>query len=190
MANVFFFKENDTDDRDCVRYLDMSSIKRGYIGVCGACYSGKFGEVSYENVTTILTEEEFYTIWNARDYDASAMDSILEKLRSYENDELFERVKQEEAEWLMDEYNFDEEDVEAIFDESYNGYYDRGLVSCVYDDSYDLGYETAHSCGYIDRSNESIVERYFDFGQFGEDLINEDEGYVELSDGRVAVLNF
>ena len=74
--------------------------------------------------------------------------------------------------------------------EDYNGSYrDRGIISYVYDDAYDLGNETAHSCGYIDRNNVHIMERYFDFEKFGEDLL-DDYDYYELKDGRVVSLNY
>ena len=186
MTKLFFFKENDTDDRDCVCYIDTDAIKRGYVGVCGACFSGKLGNPSYENVTTVLTKEEFNILWNARDYNAD-FDAIIAKLQSKENDMLFERVSQEEAEWLMDEYNLNEDDIEYIFNEYYGNYRDRAIVSYVYDDAYDLGYDIASQ--YFDAS-ESLIERYFDFGQFGEDLISEDECYEELGNGRVVAFNY
>lgn len=186
MAKVFFFKENNTNDRDCVRYLQTSDLDKGHVCVCGASYSGRFGNPSYENVTTVLTEEEFNILWNWKYGDEVDLSAIIEKLNSGENGKLFAQVTQEETEWLMDEYDFDEDDVERIFAESYCGYYDRGLVSCVYEDAYDLGYETADSCGYVDA--DSVAGRYFDFEKFGEDL-TYDEGYVELDDGRIVSLN-
>lgn len=185
MSKLFFFKENDTNDRDCVRYLD---IDKGYVSVCGACFWGKFGNPSYENVTTILTEDEFYTVWNTHDYYALNMDAIIDKLRSEENDKLFEQVQQEEIEYLMDEYNLDEQEVLDIFADYGEPYRDRGIVGYVYDDAYDLGYETAWSCGYVDNRND-IVSRYFDFEKFGEDL-TDDYDYFELDDGRIVSLNY
>ena len=34
------------------------------------------------------------------------------------------------------------------------------------------------------------MNRYFDYDKFGEDLVNEDENYLELDDGRVVSLNY
>ena len=88
----------------------------------------------------------------------------------------------------MDEYSLDKTDVEKIFNEYGLDYRDRGIVSCIFNDTYDLGYEEAYSCGYLSNDN-SVMERYFDFEKFGEDLL-ENENYLQLDDNRVVVLNY
>lgn len=189
---TFLFKENGTDDRDCVRYVELKSLKENHLcidgkfNVHGACYcmSLKENDVDYEDITTILTEEEFKVLCNPEGEDLT---SIIEKLESEENAELFEQIIEEEKEYLMDEYNLDEEDVEYIFDSYCLDYRDRGIVSYVFDDAYDLGYEEAYSLGYVERN--SVSERYFDFEKFGEDLL-EEEQYLELNDGRCVYLNY
>lgn len=189
---TFLFKENGTDDRDCVRYIDLENLKNnhtcidGRFNVHGACYSMSLKEddASYEDITTVLTEEEYKILCNPNGADLTW---IIAKLESEENAELFEQIVEEEKEYLMDEYGFNEEDIEQIFNEYYLDYRDRGIVGCVFDDAYDLGYEEAYSCGYVDR--DSIAERYFDFEKFGEDLIGE-ENYLELNDGRIVYLNY
>lgn len=188
MATVFFFKENDTNDRDCVKYLRLDN---GAPSVCGACFWGMWGEYpAYESVTTILTEYEY----NALCHDKAAdndndLSPIFDKLRSEENDKLFEQVQQEEIEYLMDEYNLDEQEVLDIFEDYSEPYRDRGIVGCVYNDAYDLGYEMASEYGYICNDNLANMERYFDFEKFGEDL-TDDYYYYELSDGRIVSLNY
>lgn len=89
----------------------------------------------------------------------------------------------------MDEYNLDEEEVEKIFNEYYLEYRDRGIISCVFANAYDCGYEEAWGYGYIENGN-TVQERYFDFEKFGQDLADEDERYLELDDGRIVVLNY
>lgn len=190
---TFLFKENGTDDRDCVRYVELDCLRKNHLcingkfNVRGACFSMslKENDVDYEDITTILTEEEFKALCNPEGKDLT---SIIEKLESEENAELFKQVVEEEKEYLMDEYGFDEEDIEHIFDEYYLDYRDRGIVGCVFDDAYDLGYEEAYSLGYVGNRN-SIVERYFDFEKFGEDLL-EEEQYMQLNDGRCVYLNY
>ena len=190
---IFVFKENGTDDRDCVRYIDLEDLKKndvcidGKFNVHGACYSMSLKEedAAYEDITTILTEEEYKMLCNPEGKDFT---SIIEKLESEENEKLFEQIIEEEKEYLMDEYGFDEEDVEYIFDSYCLDYRDRGIVGCVFDDTYDLGYETAWNIGYVN-NNDSIMNRYFDFEKFGEDLL-EEEGYVQLNDGRCVNLNY
>jgi hypothetical protein len=191
---TFLYKEN-VDDRDCVAYIDLTDLKNrhlcidGKFNIHGACYCmslcGRNHDVNYEDIKTILTEEEFNLLCNP---DGTDLASIIEKLESEENQALFEEVIEEEKEYLMDEYGFDEDDIEQIFDEYYLSYKDRGIVGCVYDDVYDLGYETAWSFGYV-KNDDSIMERYFDFEKFGEDLL-EEESYMQLSDGRCVALNY
>ena len=190
---TFLFKENGTDDRDCVRYVDLEDLKNNHacIGrkftIHGACYSMSLKEedADYENITTILTEEEYKMLCNPEGKDFT---SIIEKLESAENQELFERVIEEEKEYLMDKYNLDEDDIDTIFDKYGLDYRDRAVVGHVYDDAYDLGYEEAWSLGYVN-NNDSIVNRYFDFEAFGEDLKNDDY-YCALADGRIASLMY
>ena len=189
---TFLFKENGTNDRDCVRYIDLEDLKKnevcidGRFNVHGACYSMSLREedADYENITTILTEEEYKMLCNPKGKDFT---SIIAKLKSEENEELFERVIEEEKEYLMDEYNLDEDDIDIIFDNYGLDYRDRAIVCAVYDDTYDLGYETAWSLGYVN-NDDSIMSRYFDFEKFGEDLVNDDEYYCQLADGRCVYL--
>lgn len=189
---TFLFKENGTNDRDCVRYVELKDLKENHIccdgkfNVHGACFSMslKDDNISYEDITTILTDEEFKALCNP---DGRDLTSIIEKLESEENVELFEQIIEEEKEYLMDEYGFGEEDIEQIFDEYYLDYRDRGIVGYVFDSVYDLGYEEAYSLGYVD--NNSVAERYFDFEKFGEDLL-EEEQYMQLNDGRCVCLNY
>lgn len=191
---TFLFKENGTDDRDCVRYIDLKDLKRndvcidGKFNVHGACYSMSLKEedADYENITTILTEEEYKMLCNP---EGKNFTSIIEKLESEENKKLFEQIIEEEKEYLMDEYNLDEDDIETIFDNYGLDYRDRAVVGYVYSDTYDLGYETAWSYGYVN-NNDSIMSRYFDFEKFGEDLVNDDECYCQLADGRCVSLMY
>ena len=141
--------------------------------------------ISYKDITTILTEEEFKTLCNP---DGRDLTSIVDKLESEENTKLFEQIIEEEKEYLIDEYGFDEKDIEQIFDEYYLDYRDRGVVGCVFNNTYDLGYEEAYQLGYVDNRN-SFIERYFDFKEFGEDLL-EEEQYMQLNDGRCVYLNY
>lgn len=191
---TFLFKENGTNDRDCVRYVNLEDLMKndvcidGRFNVHGACYSMSLKEedADYENITTILTEEEYKMLCNPKGKDFT---SIVAKLVSEENKELFERVIEEEKQYLMDEYNLDENDIDTIFDNYGLDYRDRAVVGYVFENYYDLGYEEAWSLGYV-KNDDSIVGRYFDFESFGEDLANNDENYCELADGRIVSLMY
>ena len=186
MSKLFFFNENDTNDRDCVRYLDVDSLNRGNVSICGACFWGIFGIPAYKNVTTVLNEDEYYLLFNHKDEDLTA---IIDKLRSEDNIELFKKVREEEIEWVMDEYSLDHDEADGVFND-YGGYYqDRAILGGIFEDTYNLGYEEAYSLGYVGGNNDYIVEHYFDFEKFGEDLLNDGD-YYELNDGRIISMNY
>lgn len=209
---IFLYKEN-TEDRDCCAYIESRAERfecNHYFGsviLHGACYS-KHDFANYEDIKTVLTENEYnqlvkfnedinnlgYGITKGDDrYNkgielCKAIQPIYDKLLSEENEDFFNEIIEEEKEYLMDEYGFDEDDIKQIFDEYYLDYRDRGIVSCVFEDTEDLGYEEAYSLGYVDNNN-SVASRYFDFKKFGEDLLQEEQ-YIQLADGRCICLNY
>lgn len=211
MSKYIFLYKNNTEDRDCCAYIEAKPMRWecghyfGSVTLHGACYSGHSFD-SYEDIKTVLTEDEYnqlikfnkdindlgYGITKGDDrYNkgvelCNAIQPIYDKLLSEENEEFFEEIFEEEKEYLMDEYNLDDDDIEFIFGNYCLDYRDRAVVGYVFNDVYDLGYEEAWSLGYVN-NNDSIVERYFDFEAFGEDLAN-DEGYCKLVDGRVVSL--
>jgi hypothetical protein len=78
-----------------------------------------------------------------------------------------------------------DEDLETIFNEYYQEYRDRAVVNYVYDNVEDLGRSRAEDFGVV----EEHYEQYFDFEEFGSDLLNDEE-YIKLSDGRVASVSY
>lgn len=197
MEKIFIYKEQNTNDRDCVKYIDNEKNIKGDIwftnvGLTGACFSCslELDKIDFDNITTILTKEEFKLLdnFNRSIRGSDLWESIIpifKKLRSKENQDLFEKVKLEEIEYLKDEYSLDDNDIETIFNNYYLDYRDRGIVSSVYKDIYDLGYESAWSFGTVNEESE----RYFDYEKFGEDLLNGGD-YVELEDGRIVYVNY
>lgn len=210
---VFLFKDN-SEDRDCVAYIENKPIRFecdhyfGSVILEGACWSGRnWDKINYNDITTILSEQEFEqlkqfdkdinnlgygiekgdTRYNKGIELCNRIQHVYDKLNSEENQELFKQVQQEEIEYLMNVYSLNEDDIQEIFDNYYLDYRDRGIVGSIYENSEDLGYEEAYSMGYIN-DNDSIT-RYFNYEQFGEDLLQEEQ-YLELSDGRVAYLNY
>jgi hypothetical protein len=206
---VFLYKEQNTDDRDCVKYIEINRIGKlecGHyfprIGTNGACFSGslKLDEIDFNNITSVLTKEEFEQLDNynkvidelkygitegderyIKGIEAyNSIKPIIEKLKSKENEELFEQVQQEEKEYLMDEYSLDEEEVEYVFNNYGLSYRDRGISGHVFNNIEDAAYEEAEQLGYVTKENE----RYFNYDKFGEDLL-EGEQYEELPDGRI-----
>jgi uncharacterized protein YneR len=201
------------DDRDCVKYIKNNPMRFecghyfGGVNLEGACFSSSFKSESprYSDITTILTEEEFnrliefnnaigelgYGIKKDNERYMKGMvlcegiQDVYGRLNSEDNDVLFEQVVAEEKEWLTDEYGLSEDDIEELFDNYGGEYKDRGIISYVFNSIEECAEEEAESLGYVTKENE----RWFDYEKFGEDLL-EEERYVELSNGKIAVLNY
>ena len=210
---VFLYKKINNDDRDCCAYIENKPLRFecnhyfSSVTLHGSCYSNsKFA--SYDDIKTILTRDEYEALIKFNEeignleYGITVGDKkyqkgtqlckdiqyVYNKLNSEENQELFEEVQQEEIQYLMGKYNLSEEDVENIFNEYYLDYRDRSIVSSVYSDSAELGYEEAWELGYI--NDKDWISKYFDTDKFGKDLVNESVRYLELDDGRVVSLNY
>ena len=211
---MFLFKIVDSDDRDCVGYIETNPMKFAcghYFSspaVCGANYfTHNFPK--YEEIRTILAEKEYAQLiefackikalgFGIKEGDeryqrgaelCKAIQPVYDRLNSAENSELFDEIWEEEKEYLYDEYGLDDDECEEIADEYAGDYRDRGIVCCVYDDAEDCGREEAIGYGYVEYGNV-IQEKYFDYEKFGQDLADDDEGYYELSDGRIVRLSY
>ena len=208
---VFLYKENNEDeDRDCIKYIEPKPMRFecnhyfGGVNLSGACFSG--GEwANYENIQTVLTQNEYQQLINFnKDIQELGMgitkgderyqkgvklcediQPIYDKLLSDENQKLFETIQQEEREFLNNEYNLSDEDIDYIFDNYGLDYRDRAVISVVFDDIESAAEEEADQLGYVTKENE----RYFDYEKFGQDLL-EGEQYLELDDGRIVYLNY
>jgi len=207
---TFLYKDN-SDDRDCVKYIELEfNLQCGHyfsgVHLTGPCFSTSldYEKPVYDNIKTILTKDEFEQLIQY-DRDISELkygitegderylkgkklqadiQNIVDKLQSEENKELFEEIIEEEKEYMKDEYNLSDDDIELIFGTYYLMYRDRGIVSYVFKGIEDLAYEEAYALGYATEEND----RWFDFEKFGKDLL--EEGYLELSDGRIVYLNY
>ena len=206
----FIGKEKDNDERDVVYYIKFGGFECNHyfsgFHLNGACFSGfkkefkqLFDEGKIESILTIQDIEKLYDINNKladlgfgieKDSDRykqgidllKEFDSIKEKLESKENEQLFNKVIEEEKNWCMSKYNLSRSDIDYIFRE-YNGIYqDRGLILGVYNDFDDMVEQEKWSFGY-----ENIP--YFDDEAFGEDLL-ESGNYLELESGKIVYLSY
>lgn len=176
----------------------------GGLHIVGACFSGFEKEFrdkvenDFENIETILTKEEFKHLFELDDeldelgfgiekdsdkYNkgmeiiAEFENTIGKKLLSDENKKLFEKVVADEKEYVKNEYDLTDEEVEEIFDNYGLEYQDRAIVGTIFSDKYDMIEEEKFSFGYD-------KQPYFDDESFGNDLL-ESESYLELESGRI-----
>lgn len=208
----FLYRRRDDDDRDACVYIENPDRWEcghyfGGLHLQGSCFcGGRFDP--YDDIETVLTRDEYQALmdfekaidalgfgihegderWKRGRELIAAVMPIWDKLGSEEAQSFANEIFSSEDEWLIDEYGFDEDDLETIWDNYYLPYHDRSVIQCVYDDAADLGYDEALDFGYI-RRDDPISMRYFDYEKFGEDLL-EEERYVELRDGRVVCLSY
>ena len=198
------------NERDVVYYIEFGGFECNHyfsgFHLNGACFSGfekefkqLFDEGKIESILNTQDIEKLYDINNKladlglgieKDSDRykqgiellKEFDSIKEKLESKENEQLFNKVIEEEKNWCMSEYNLSRSDIDYIF-RKYNGIYqDRSIISCVYNDFDDMVENAKWFLGYGDMP-------YFDDEAFGNDLL-ESGNYIELKDGKIAYLSY
>lgn len=114
---------------------------------------------------------------------------IINKLKSDEAMDFFKDIQESEMEYLKDKWSLYDSDIKQILNTYASDYGDRSIVSYVFEDRDELGYEEAWELGYI-KNNDSISSRYFDYKRFGSDLVDEDERYLELNNGRVVCFSY
>ena len=199
------FREVDKDHRDCCSYLD-AEYREGvlHLNTCGACFFGSSirGLPNYDTIETVLTEEEYNAV---SDYIRVSkgilsnfehlvknlkptVEQAIKKLQSDEGEEFFEKIVADEMEYLKEQYDLSDKDIEDIFDAYPYEYKDRAVVGTVYEDYYELGETVAWDLGYVSQGTGEILSRYFNYEKFGEDLVEENGEYVELDDGRIVYL--
>lgn len=202
---TFMFREVDKDHRDCCSYLD-AEYREGvlHLNTCGACFFGSSirGLPNYDTIETVLTEEEYNAV---SDYIRVSkgilsnfehlvknlkptVEQAIKKLQSDEGEEFFEKIVADEMEYLKEQYDLSDKDIEDIFDAYPYEYKDRAVVGTVYEDYYELGETVAWDLGYVSQGTGEILSRYFNYEKFGEDLVEENGEYVELDDGRIVYL--
>lgn len=212
--HLFLYRIKNSDDRDCCAYIDAAGPKFecnhyfGSITLCGSCYfGGEFPE--YEEIETILAKDEYEEILTfnifikSLGYGITKGDSkykagiklidsikhIYDKLKSDDAFAFFEEIQKSEMEYLKKEFNLSNCDIEEILDEYTEDFRDRSIVNYVYDDSEEAGREEAWQLGYI-KDDDSISSKYFNYQKFGEDLVEDDDYFMELYDGRVVRLSY
>lgn len=216
MSKLYFlYRLKDHNDRDCCAYIQVPKFECGHyfgsINLQGSCYSNN-NFANYDDIETVLSKSEYEELINFNKqikelgYGITKGDDrylqgvklitsishIFDKLSSFKGLKFQEEIIKDEIEWLMEEYDLNEDDIDHILDEYSYDYRDRSIISCVYDDTYDLGWEEAYQCGLFDPNSSDwshlTFNNYFNFEAFGEDLCC-DEGYCLLDDGRCVRFN-
>lgn len=171
------------------RYIELNSdntIHTDYRGkpiVSNANCVTRIDE-DFEDVETWVTEDVFNRMKNTDGNDTFS--DVVDMIANREHKEFETYVRESEIENMCDEYALDEEDVENVLDNYNNDYYfDMSIISCVWDDAYDIAENYVDGCCNI----ESWLTNYIDYDRLGKAII-EDGYYYELYDGRVVQYNY
>lgn len=181
----------------------------GGLHIEGACFSGFEKELrdlvenNFEELETILTKDEFIKLFKLNDElkalgygiekDSEKYNKGLEIIKEYENTiekrllsnenkELFEKVIADEKEYVKNEYNLSDLEVDDIFENYGLEYQDRAIIGRIFKDFDDMVYEEKFNFSYDEQP-------YFDDESFGYDLL-ESENYYKLDSGKIVSYNY
>lgn len=213
MNKIFLYRLKNTDDRDRCVYIDDENYESrfhcnhyfGSIILCGPCFSKHFFP-EYEKIETILTKGEYAKLISiSKQFDklgcfikkdsptykkgleiCDELQVIFEKLKSEKARNFYKKIMASEKKFMKNEYSFSDDDINEIFENYLLPYRDRGIISYVYNNFTEVANRIISDCYDI----PSNLENYFDYKRFGIDLVNEDEHYHELPDGRVVEYNY
>lgn len=203
---LFLYRLKNSEDRDACAYINEtpSTFDCGHyfsgVGIQGACYCG--GEFApYEDIDTILTKNEYEMLlkfnndikqlgYGIKEGDLRYIQGldlikdiqvIYDKLQSEEAEKFTKNIMDNEREIMMDEWNLSEDDIEEILNDYSSDYRDRSIIGYVYDDVEELAENEIEQCFDV----PDFLTNYIDYSKFGEDLLQDEEMYKELEDGRV-----
>ena len=210
---MFLCKIKNTDDRDCVKYLDFREFECGHyfsgINIHGACFSGFEKELrdavenNFDDVETILTKDEFLRLFelddeldklgNGIEKDDDRYNKGMKIIEEYHNT-IEQKLLSDDNEELFNKVIADEK--EYIKDK-----YDLNDedVETIFD-NYNGDYQDRAIVGYVYDDVNDLVEnekwnygyqdiKYFDDDAFASDLL-EDDMYLELDSGRIVYYSY
>lgn len=153
----------------------------------GNCFSGLRKNLNYEDVETMLTEEDFDVILK-NDCSANGYrkaENIIRKLESDKAIDFSNKIMREEKEILCEDYDISDYEIEDLFYERDDLYHDRSFIVTVYEDSEELAEETLES--FIDGKILEHLWNYIDLDSYGTDIYYYDNMYYKLNDGRIVM---
>lgn len=189
--NVFAFYDNNSNVLYSINTTNLENIDKLPTWLVSINCDSHSSSVSchsfeYEDINTILTEEEFNMLCNIKLLTKDSAQSIIDKLKSTENENLLYSIVDEEKEILMEEHGIDEDEYDSIASKFSDYYLDRHCVSIVYDNYEEVGQTYVDDC---ERLSQSLYQ-YFDFESLGRDMVNDNStSYVVLTDNRIVCLN-
>lgn len=188
---TFLFKNNNANTHT---YIDTRLLRANY-----KCSGNRFiamqsgstlclHNVDYNEIETILTEEEINILCNHKGEDIT---EIIAKLESSENAVLLQKVQEEEKEFIRKTYDITKGDLNKILSRQQYELIDRNMVDSIHENVKEFGYYVAEGLNLIDVNDKVknfYYSDYFNFARLGRDTLNTSPFCHELKDGRILVL--
>lgn len=187
-AFAFYNKE-----QNLIYHVDLSQLQRFFDDEltldwltsgfgCGTHSSWvSVGYFQFEDVETILSKEQFDMLANRIPITKDGIKAIVEILNSDENDKLLNKIVEQELLELKEIYSLEDEDIKEL-KMDYDIYYlDRNCIAQVCENYEELG-------RYIIEEMYNIPKEllpYFNFKDYGYDVVDEGSQYINLIDGRI-----
>lgn len=182
VKNVILYRIKDDIETGC-RYieLDNDKIHLDYSGepiVGNAMCSTRIKE-DFEDVETWVTKDVFNRLKNA-DGDDTFSD-VFDMIANNEHKEFEAYIMHDELEKICDYLDVDFEEADEIVYNYYNNdYFDRSIVTYIWDCHSDIAESYVYECCNV----EDWICNYIDLDRMGEDIAS-DRGMYELYDGRI-----
>lgn len=170
--NIIYIK----DDKEC--HLDINDK----IDISGPLFSNNI-DFDYDDITTILTEEEFEILKEGGDALLDNWSDIRNRLLSEDNQKLTDEIKEDEIIFIMREYNLTKNDVKEIYDHYKYDYFDNEIIYDVYDSTKDAITNLVENHPW---ETNDVIEKLYGFINWDKVdmsfLREDDEDYQDLDD--------
>ena len=196
---IAFLYKKYYEDTDHCTYIDTNKLraiprKEEPLIFDAASYTSDNIEIN--KTKTVLTKKELEVLMN---YNGQDLTEIISKLESEENSKLYAEICKEEKRDIMMRYHLSDTEYDELFSKYPYMLRDKMVIDDIYENKYVFGRHIAWVNGIFDYAEEDDDEEYdfddfrydlyIDFEKYGQDLIRQNNHYIEFAGGRVADVN-
>ena len=166
--NLIYHVDINQLQRFCNDELTLDWLSSGFGCGTHSSWIRIFNE--FDKVETILTKEQFDMLANRIPITKEGIKAIIEILNSDENDNLLNKIVEQELLALKEKYSLEDEDINELKMDYDICYLDRNCIAQVFKDYEELG-------RYIIEETYNMPKEllpYFDYEDYGYDVVNDD----------------
>ena len=199
---IAFLYKKYCEDTDYCTYVDTNKLRSKLRKGEPLIYDAETyisDKIEMRKTKTVLTKNELEVLMN---YNGQDLTEIISKLESEENRKLYAEICKEEKRDTMTRYHLSDTEYDELFDKYPYMLRDKRVIDDIYENKYIFGRHIAWVNGFFDYEEDDDdnddeyefdnfrYDLYIDFEKYGQDLIWQDNHYIEFADGRVADVNF